>query len=199
MPAHDRGEPVKDDGLHGEEHEGGQREAKQRHAVAGNRANRHAGRHDQISGHQHAARTLFRPGETRQQDPASGGCDPRDGGQQTDLQRSKLAPATDDPRQEITQAVNRKLVSKVNQHQQQKYAGGERCFQGKTARRMARLLGFFLQYRVDCLHVVAVQPAGVSRFIRQSAPDDERQRYRGQPFDKEHPLPAVPAGHSIKA
>ena len=57
-----------------------------RHAVTGNCANGHAGRHDQISGHQHAARTLLRPGEARQQDPASGGCDPRDGGQQTDLQ-----------------------------------------------------------------------------------------------------------------
>ena len=167
--------------------------------MAGNRANRHAGRHDQISGHQHAARTLFRPGETRQQDPASGGCDPRDGGQQTDLQRSKLAPATDDPRQEITQAVNRKLVGKVNQHQQQKHSGGQRGFQGETARRMARFLGFFRQYRVNGLHIVAVQPAGVGWFIRQSAPDDERQRYRRQPFDKEHPLPAVPAGHSIKA
>ncbi len=46
-------------------------EAKQRHTVAGNGANRHAGRHDQISGHQHAAGTLFRAGESRQQDPTA--------------------------------------------------------------------------------------------------------------------------------
>ncbi|STV27138.1 Uncharacterised protein [Klebsiella pneumoniae subsp. ozaenae] len=64
---------------------------KQRHTVAGNGANRHAGRHDQISGHQHAAGTLFRAGESRQQDPTRGGGNPRDGGQQTNLQRSKLA------------------------------------------------------------------------------------------------------------
>lgn len=33
MPAHDGREPVKDDGLHSEEHESGQREAKQRHIL----------------------------------------------------------------------------------------------------------------------------------------------------------------------
>lgn len=112
----------KNDRLHDEEHHRRYTEAQQTDHRSRQRSDSQACGHGQQTRYQHLPGTR-RGGKSRQCDRARCRRQPRQGGQQADLQGTQLAVFADDAGQEKDHRVDRDLVAEVDQDRQQNLRG----------------------------------------------------------------------------